>query len=169
MVSLRGSKFGSRVAMLCCNPSHATRPGPGVGIQVNRFNNYTEDRFQVAGHHTGRFQRGNQWNSSYAPFRWVNPPVAEQNYFRSITKSFICQMLCLLRCYELLTGRLRDQIDLYLKLTRSCRAETLGQVRPSNLVPRRQKKKKKKKKNDEYGSHHAIHPCFPEFIPQVRP
>lgn len=32
MVSLRGSKFGSRVAMLCCNPSQATRPGPGVVI-----------------------------------------------------------------------------------------------------------------------------------------
>ena len=30
MVSLRGSKFGSRVAMLCCNPMQATRPGPGV-------------------------------------------------------------------------------------------------------------------------------------------
>ncbi|KPI37940.1 Meiotic coiled-coil protein 2 [Cyphellophora attinorum] len=28
MVSLRGSKFGSRVAMLCCNPGMATRPGP---------------------------------------------------------------------------------------------------------------------------------------------
>ncbi|KAB8267519.1 armadillo-type protein [Aspergillus minisclerotigenes] len=34
MVSLRGSKFGSRVAMLCCNPSHITRPGPGAGMQV---------------------------------------------------------------------------------------------------------------------------------------
>ena len=30
MVSLRGSKFGSRVAMLCCNPASVTRPGPGV-------------------------------------------------------------------------------------------------------------------------------------------
>ncbi len=30
MVSLRGSKFGSRVAMLCCNPASITRPGPGV-------------------------------------------------------------------------------------------------------------------------------------------
>ena len=30
MVSLRGSKFGSRVAMLCCNPASATRPGPGA-------------------------------------------------------------------------------------------------------------------------------------------
>ena len=30
MVSLRGSKFGSRVAMLCCNPAQVTRPGPGV-------------------------------------------------------------------------------------------------------------------------------------------
>lgn len=30
MVSLRGSKFGSRVAMLCCNQASMTRPGPGV-------------------------------------------------------------------------------------------------------------------------------------------
>ncbi|KAH6645886.1 armadillo-type protein [Truncatella angustata] len=30
MVSLRGSKFGSRVGMLCTNPAVATRPGPGV-------------------------------------------------------------------------------------------------------------------------------------------
>ncbi|KAK5951100.1 hypothetical protein OHC33_007853 [Knufia fluminis] len=30
MVSLRGSKFGSRVAMLCCNPASVTRPGPGA-------------------------------------------------------------------------------------------------------------------------------------------
>ena len=41
MVSLRGSKFGSRVGMLCCNPAYATRPGPGVGPPVNRFNNTT--------------------------------------------------------------------------------------------------------------------------------
>ena len=32
MVSLRGSKFGSRVGMLCCNPAYATYPGPGVGV-----------------------------------------------------------------------------------------------------------------------------------------
>lgn len=32
MVSLRGSKFGSRVGMLCCNPAYATHPGPGVGL-----------------------------------------------------------------------------------------------------------------------------------------
>ncbi|CAI4212507.1 unnamed protein product [Parascedosporium putredinis] len=31
MVSLRGSKFGSRVGMLCTNPASATRPGPGAG------------------------------------------------------------------------------------------------------------------------------------------
>ena len=28
MVSLRGSKYGSRVAMLCCSPAFTTRPGP---------------------------------------------------------------------------------------------------------------------------------------------
>ncbi|CEJ62082.1 Putative Pumilio-family RNA binding repeat protein [Penicillium brasilianum] len=44
MVSLRGSKFGSRVAMLCCNPSHATRPGPGTGIQVGRFSHFNDER-----------------------------------------------------------------------------------------------------------------------------
>lgn len=32
MVSLRGSKFGSRVAMLCCNPASVTRPGPGAVV-----------------------------------------------------------------------------------------------------------------------------------------
>jgi hypothetical protein len=38
MVSLRGSKFGSRVGMLCCNPAYATRPGPGAGPPAARFN-----------------------------------------------------------------------------------------------------------------------------------
>ncbi|KAI0205647.1 armadillo-type protein [Astrocystis sublimbata] len=37
MVSLRGSKFGSRVGMLCTNPAVATRPGPGVGPGVSRM------------------------------------------------------------------------------------------------------------------------------------
>lgn len=55
MVSLRGSKFGSRVAMLCCNPSHATRPGPGAGIQIGRYNNFNDDRYQMAGQPGGRF------------------------------------------------------------------------------------------------------------------
>ncbi|KAI5919002.1 armadillo-type protein [Camillea tinctor] len=37
MVSLRGSKFGSRVGMLCTNPAVATRPGPGVGSSIARI------------------------------------------------------------------------------------------------------------------------------------
>ncbi|KAF6231346.1 hypothetical protein HO173_010489 [Letharia columbiana] len=37
MVSLRGSKFGSRVGMLCCNPAYTTHPGPGAGLPTNRF------------------------------------------------------------------------------------------------------------------------------------
>ncbi|KAH7021084.1 armadillo-type protein, partial [Microdochium trichocladiopsis] len=37
MVSLRGSKFGSRVGMLCTNPAIATRPGPGVGTTLTRM------------------------------------------------------------------------------------------------------------------------------------
>ncbi|CAI0643599.1 unnamed protein product [Colletotrichum noveboracense] len=37
IVSLRGSKFGSRVGMLCTNPAVATRPGPGVGPGMGRM------------------------------------------------------------------------------------------------------------------------------------
>ncbi|KAJ5482416.1 Armadillo-like helical [Penicillium sp. IBT 31633x] len=69
MVSLRGSKFGSRVAMLCCNPSHATRPGPGAGMQIGRFNNFNEDKPTTTSHSGGRFGRGNQWGPNYAPLR----------------------------------------------------------------------------------------------------
>ncbi|KAK4504673.1 hypothetical protein PRZ48_002634 [Zasmidium cellare] len=46
MVSLRGSKYGSRVAMLCSNPAVATRPGPPAGMSLSRGNNgYGGDRF----------------------------------------------------------------------------------------------------------------------------
>ncbi|RAK80466.1 Pumilio-family RNA binding repeat protein [Aspergillus fijiensis CBS 313.89] len=69
MVSLRGSKFGSRVAMLCCNHSHTTRPGPGAGLSVNRFGNFGDDRYQMPGQHGGRFSRATQWNPNYPPFR----------------------------------------------------------------------------------------------------
>ncbi|KAI4600480.1 hypothetical protein KJ359_000835 [Pestalotiopsis sp. 9143b] len=37
MVSLRGSKFGSRVGMLCTNPAIATRPGPGMNPNIGRM------------------------------------------------------------------------------------------------------------------------------------
>ncbi|KAI1269331.1 armadillo-type protein [Xylariaceae sp. FL1019] len=37
IVSLRGSKFGSRVGMLCTNPAIATRPGPGVSTTMARM------------------------------------------------------------------------------------------------------------------------------------
>ncbi|KAI9689336.1 MAG: hypothetical protein M1822_009987 [Bathelium mastoideum] len=40
MVSLRGSKYGSKVAMLCCNPASATRPGPPAGLPLSRGNSY---------------------------------------------------------------------------------------------------------------------------------
>ncbi|KAL9097817.1 MAG: hypothetical protein Q9165_000143 [Trypethelium subeluteriae] len=40
MVSLRGSKYGSRVAMLCCNPASSTRPGPPGGLPLNRGGSY---------------------------------------------------------------------------------------------------------------------------------
>ncbi|KAH8593217.1 armadillo-type protein [Bisporella sp. PMI_857] len=38
MVSLRGSKFGSRVGMLCTNPAIQTRPGPGAGTAIGPAN-----------------------------------------------------------------------------------------------------------------------------------
>ncbi|ODH49627.1 hypothetical protein GX48_04280 [Paracoccidioides brasiliensis] len=64
MVSLRGSKFGSRVAMLCCNPNHVTRPGPGAGVQVSRFSSPSEERFP-GGQPAVRFNRsGGQWGSN---------------------------------------------------------------------------------------------------------
>ncbi|KAF2471394.1 ARM repeat-containing protein [Lindgomyces ingoldianus] len=44
MVSLRGSKYGSRVAMLCCNPALATRPGPPAGMQINRYSTHSIHR-----------------------------------------------------------------------------------------------------------------------------
>ncbi|WEW56330.1 hypothetical protein PRK78_001773 [Emydomyces testavorans] len=69
MVSLRGSKFGSRVAMLCCNPSHVTRPGPGAGLQINRFGTPNEDRFASSMPGNNRFNRGNQWGPNFPPFR----------------------------------------------------------------------------------------------------
>ncbi|KAI1764342.1 ARM repeat-containing protein [Hypoxylon sp. FL1150] len=37
MVSLRGSKFGSRVGMLCTNPAVVTRPGPGINPGIGRM------------------------------------------------------------------------------------------------------------------------------------
>ncbi|KAL2185271.1 ARM repeat-containing protein [Thermothelomyces heterothallicus CBS 203.75] len=37
MVSLRGSKFGSRVGMLCTNHAVATRPGPAMGPMPGRM------------------------------------------------------------------------------------------------------------------------------------
>ena len=45
MVSLRGSKYGSRVAMLCCNPAVTTRPGPPAGLTLSRNNSGFGDRF----------------------------------------------------------------------------------------------------------------------------
>lgn len=44
MVSLRGSKYGSRVAMLCTNPISATRPGPPVGLPLTRYNSSNSGR-----------------------------------------------------------------------------------------------------------------------------
>lgn len=41
MVSLRGSKYGSRVALLCCSPSYAARPDPAASLSGSgRFGTY---------------------------------------------------------------------------------------------------------------------------------
>ncbi|KAJ5907997.1 pumilio RNA binding protein [Penicillium taxi] len=59
MVSLRGSKYGSRVAMACSNPNHSTRPGPGTGSHRFNGNFNNEDRFS-----RGRYG-GRQWGGNY--------------------------------------------------------------------------------------------------------
>lgn len=71
MVSLRGSKFGSRVAVMCGNPAHTTRPGPGAGagVPVNHYPNSNNDRLPAANGSGGRFPRSNHWQSNYPPFR----------------------------------------------------------------------------------------------------
>lgn len=90
MVSLRGSKFGSRVAMLCCNPNHITRPGPGAGMQISRFGNPNDSRYsnlndsRYGNHNDARYgspsddrfpinipsgRAGGRASSYYPPFR----------------------------------------------------------------------------------------------------
>ena len=60
MVALRGSKYGSRVAMLCCNQSAQTRPGPPSGMQVSRgYSNYGN----------GGQRGGGGYGSNYGAFR----------------------------------------------------------------------------------------------------
>ncbi|KAK8235205.1 pumilio-family RNA binding repeat protein [Phyllosticta capitalensis] len=51
MVSLRGSKYGSRVAMLCCNTATYTRPGPPPGVQMNRHSSYGSGRGGFPAYH----------------------------------------------------------------------------------------------------------------------
>ncbi|KAJ9258683.1 hypothetical protein DTO207G8_1386 [Paecilomyces variotii] len=77
MVSLRGSKFGSRVAMLCCNPSHTTRPGPGAGVQLSRFGNPNDERYPVASQIGGRFNRGRLPSAKVLP--WLMNAKAQTN------------------------------------------------------------------------------------------
>ncbi|PHH53928.1 Meiotic coiled-coil protein 2 [Ceratocystis fimbriata CBS 114723] len=49
MVSLRGSKFGSRVGMICTNPASATRPGPPMGPSIHS-NRMGGGRYSGAGY-----------------------------------------------------------------------------------------------------------------------
>lgn len=65
MVSLRGSKFGSRVAMLCSNPNHITRPGPGTGLQVSRYNGAGEDRYAASLAPNTKFTRNQMGGSTF--------------------------------------------------------------------------------------------------------
>ncbi|KAL5630461.1 hypothetical protein BROUX41_000333 [Berkeleyomyces rouxiae] len=49
MVSLRGSKFGSRVGMICTNPASATRPGPPMGPSIHS-NRMAGSRYSGSGY-----------------------------------------------------------------------------------------------------------------------
>jgi hypothetical protein len=52
LVSLRGSKYGSRVAMFCSNPANQIRPGPPTGLAHRAFNCSGSSR----GHHGNVFR-----------------------------------------------------------------------------------------------------------------
>ncbi|KAE8134902.1 armadillo-type protein [Aspergillus pseudotamarii] len=70
MVSLRGSKFGSRVAMLCCNPSHITRPGPGAKYQAKmEADLVAEANGTQTTHHSAKIDSKNLCK------QWVQLPV----------------------------------------------------------------------------------------------
>jgi len=71
MVSLRGSKYGSRVAMLCCNPAYATRPGPPAGMPPGRNNNRYGDNFGLDAHrsYSGDRQYNGMSRSNYGGYR----------------------------------------------------------------------------------------------------
>jgi hypothetical protein len=72
MVSLRGSKYGSRVAMLCCNPAFTIRPGaPSMPVR-----NYYNPGPQY-NHHQGYTERPQV--SSYAYNNGYNPSVYRHN------------------------------------------------------------------------------------------
>lgn len=49
MVSLRGSKYGSRVAMLCSNPANQIRPGPPTGLIHRGYSSSSAGRGHFAG------------------------------------------------------------------------------------------------------------------------
>ena len=72
MVSLRGSKYGSRVAMLCSNPALSTRPGPPTGLTLNRNNSGFGDRFgaELTNSFSSERQFGGMTRGGYgAPYR----------------------------------------------------------------------------------------------------
>ncbi|KAK3705807.1 hypothetical protein LTR37_013114 [Vermiconidia calcicola] len=72
MVSLRGSKYGSRVAMLCSNPAFATRPGPPTGMSLSRNNSSYGDRFgsDMTRTYSNERQYGGMSRGGYgAPYR----------------------------------------------------------------------------------------------------
>ncbi|RMZ10212.1 hypothetical protein D0862_03363 [Hortaea werneckii] len=70
MVSLRGSKYGSRVAMLCCNPAYATRPGPPAGMPSSRNNSRYGDYYGPdMGHSYSSDRRYGGINRSFGGYR----------------------------------------------------------------------------------------------------
>ncbi|KAK3672867.1 hypothetical protein LTR78_007220 [Recurvomyces mirabilis] len=72
MVSLRGSKYGSRVAMLCCNPAYATRPGPPTSLPPSRSNSRYSDYFgppELTRTYSNERQFGPVGRNNYAGYR----------------------------------------------------------------------------------------------------
>lgn len=71
MVSLRGSKYGSRVAMLCCNPAYSTRPGPPTVVPPSRNSNRYDSYFggEITRSYSTERQYGGNARGAYSGYR----------------------------------------------------------------------------------------------------
>jgi hypothetical protein len=85
MVSLRGSKFGSRVAMLCCNPAFTIRPGaPSMPMRSHYGGHYNQYQggWGAAGDYTC-YNTGYTNNGATAGYHPAPPAGPSTNRYNS--------------------------------------------------------------------------------------